>query len=166
MRKGINPNVTAKIYSSFLLKPHQKKYVFPFGKFLRKTGLDEMPQLINVIKGEMSIVGPRPLALQDLENIKKYFPKLYIERENINLLPGITGCWQLNKDESGSIENLVQLDKFYSQHKSFILDLKLFIMSIPITFTAKHKDSILASKENIYPALRVENNNVIGIIDN
>ncbi len=166
MKRVIATDISANSLTSFLLKHHQKKYVFPFGRFLRKTGLDELPQFINVIKGEMSIVGPRPLALEDLENIKTFYPQLYAERENITLLPGITGYWQLNKDESGSIENLIFMDKFYFQHKSFPLDLKLFLMSIPISFTAKHIDSILSANENYYLALTVVTNNAIELFDN
>ena len=166
MKRGIDSNISAYSLSSFLLKPHQKKYVFPFGRFLRKTGLDELPQLINVIKGEMSIVGPRPLALEDLECVKTFYPQLYAERGNINLLPGITGYWQLNKDEAGSVENLILMDKIYFQQKSLLLDIKLFLMSISISLTAKHIDSILSARENYYITLTTINNDAIELFDN
>ncbi|MCX7610519.1 MAG: sugar transferase, partial [Ignavibacterium sp.] len=90
-----------------------KEEVTPLGRFLRKTGLDELPQLLNVLKGEMSLVGPRPLTITDLEHIKKFYPELYNVREKIDCLPGITGLWQLNKDESFSVELLIFWDNLY-----------------------------------------------------
>ncbi len=147
MVKWKNDNACQGGSSSILMKPQNKKYIFPFGKFLRRTGMDELPQLLNIIKGEMSFVGPRPLSLDDLLCIKQHYPALYIEREKINLLPGITGYWQLYKDDSGSIENLISLDKYYYRHKSFLQDIKLILWSIPIILSASHKDSILSSKE-------------------
>ena len=118
-------------------------YVSRFGKFLRKTGLDETPQLINILKGDMNFVGPRPLDLEDLNNIKNEFPVLYCEREKTNLKPGLTGYWQIYKDDARSFENLIELDKYYFENKSFLLDLNLILKSFFISFTGKHKDAIV-----------------------
>ena len=71
--------------------------LYPFGSFLRKTGLDEIPQLINIIKGEMTFVGPRPLDTKDLLYISRYYKNEYEERKKIKIKPGITGLWQINK---------------------------------------------------------------------
>lgn len=118
-------------------------YVSRFGKFLRKTGFDEVPQLINILKGDMNFVGPRPLDLEDLKNIKNKFPVLYCEREKTNLKPGLTGYWQIYKDDESSIENLIELDKYYFENKSFLLDLNLILKSFFISFSGKHKDAIV-----------------------
>lgn len=118
-------------------------YVSRFGKFLRKTGLDEAPQLINILKGDMNFVGPRPLDLEDLNNLKNEFPVLYCEREKTNLKPGLTGYWQIYKDDERSFENLIELDKYYFENKSFLLDLNLILKSFFISFTGKHKDAIV-----------------------
>ncbi len=119
------------------------KYVFPFGKFLRKSGLDELPQLLNVAKGQMSFIGPRPLDLKDLRTIKIYCNDYYQEREKMNLLPGITGFWQINKTEICSIDNLIKLDRHYSKNKSLGLDFKIFFKTFLRVLTGNHKDSIL-----------------------
>lgn len=158
MIKRSNNSIEVDSNYSILNKPQDRKYVYPFGIFLRKTGIDELPQLFNILKGEMSFVGPRPLSLEDLSCIKQNYPAFYFEREEINLLPGITGYWQLNKDYSGSIENLIALDKFYYKHKSFPLDLKLMFKTIPIMLSASHIDSILSSKEFHFIAAAPENN--------
>ena len=113
-----------------------------FGIFLRQTGLDELPQLFNILKGEMNFVGPRPLAFDDLQNIKKYFPELYDVRNELNVKPGLTGFWQINKDENISVENLVAMDKYYVANKSVLLDAAILFKSTMLLLSGKHKDSL------------------------
>ena len=129
--------------SSILQKPYYKFYVFPFGAFLRKTGLDELPQLLNILKGEMSFVGPRPLSINDLNAIKKNFPSYYDERAAINTLPGLSGLWQVNKNYECDIENLIDLDQQYCNNQSFGLDLRIILKSLNVILSAKHHDSII-----------------------
>ena len=123
-----------------------KKYVPPFCRWLRKSGLDEIMQLINVLKGEMSLVGPRPLTISDLKIMKEYEPKIYKRRERLKSKPGITGYWQIFGDRSKGLENLVALDEYYENNKSLLLDLKLLLSTIVLVMTAKHSDSIIDSQ--------------------
>lgn len=96
----------------------------PIGAFVRKTSLDEIPQLINVLKGDMAIIGPRPLLPQ-------YLP-LYNEtqKRRHNVRPGITGWAQVNGRNAISWTRKFELDVWYVDHLSFILDIKIFFLTI------------------------------------
>ena len=94
------------------------------GRFLRKTSLDELPELFNVIKGDMSIVGPRPLLMQYLE---RYTPE-QARRHDVN--PGITGWAQINGRNAISWEDKFKLDVWYVDNWSFWLDVKIIAMTI------------------------------------
>ena len=96
----------------------------PFGKFLRSTSLDELPELWNVLKGDMSLVGPRPLLME-------YLP-LYSEDQmrRHEVLPGITGWTQVNGRNALSWEEKFKLDVWYVDHQSFWLDLKILLMTV------------------------------------
>ncbi len=96
------------------------------GKYLRKTSLDELPQLWNVFKGEMSLVGPRPLPLIESAQI------VGCERRRLSMKPGITGMWQCNGRSTCEYENLICYDLDYVDNWSLLLDLKLLIKTIPI----------------------------------
>ena len=89
------------------------------GKFLRATSLDELLQLVNVLKGDMSFVGPRPLLIKYLDR----YSKEQIKRHNVK--PGITGWAQINGRNSISWNDKFKLDLYYVKHQSFILDLKI-----------------------------------------
>ena len=99
-----------------------KKLTTPWGLFLRKSGFDELPQLINVLKGEMSIVGPRP---EMMFLVEKYGP---LEKERLTVKPGITGLWQISEDRKRLLihENM-DYDLYYVEHFSFNLDLAILI---------------------------------------
>jgi putative colanic acid biosysnthesis UDP-glucose lipid carrier transferase len=108
------------------------KRVTRVGAFLRRTSLDELPQFINVLKGEMSVVGPRPHALEH-DNIYKDLVKGYMFRYRIK--PGITGWAQVNgfRGETDRIEKMmgrVKLDLYYMQHWTFGLDMKIVAMTL------------------------------------
>ena len=94
------------------------------GKFIRRTSLDELPELINVLKGEMSIVGPRPLLVQYLE---RYSPEQARRHE---LPPGITGWAQVNGRNAISWEQRFQLDVWYIDHWSLWLDIRIILMTL------------------------------------
>ena len=98
--------------------------VTPLGKVIRKLSLDELPQLINVLKGQMSFVGPRPLLLE-------YLP-LYTEQQNKRhqVKPGITGWAQVNGRNAISWQEKFKLDVFYKENQSFVLDLKILIKTV------------------------------------
>lgn len=95
-----------------------------FGKFLRSTSIDELPELINVLKGDMSLVGPRPL----LQEYIPLYSKEQIRRHNV--LPGLTGWAQVNGRNSISWCDKFKLDVWYVDNQSFILDIKIILMTI------------------------------------
>lgn len=95
----------------------------PFGKFLRSTSLDELPELINVIKGDMSIVGPRPLLMQYLE---RYTP---VQARRHEVKPGITGWAQVNGRNAITWEEKFAFDVWYVDHHCLALDLKIIAMT-------------------------------------
>ncbi|WP_395051209.1 sugar transferase [Flavobacterium sp.] len=101
------------------------------GKFVRKTSLDEIPQLLNVIRGEMSLIGPRPL-------LPKYLP-LYSETQNRRheVKPGITGWAQINGRNAISWEQKFEYDVWYVDHICFELDLKIFFLTIKKVFISE-----------------------------
>jgi lipopolysaccharide/colanic/teichoic acid biosynthesis glycosyltransferase len=113
------------------------------GFVLRRTGLDELPQLLNVLVGEMSLVGPRPLSLWDLQMMKENDTGLYNRRKLITSKPGITGYWQIYGNRQKGVHDLIEADEHYEKNKSFIYDLFLLTMTIPIIFFTKHSDAII-----------------------
>lgn len=96
----------------------------PFGSFLRSSSLDELPELWNVLKGEMSLVGPRPLLM---EYLPLYSPEQYRRHET---RPGVTGWAQINGRNALSWEEKFKLDVWYVDHRSFWLDLKILFLTI------------------------------------
>jgi len=136
-----NPN-------AIMFRQDLRKYVNPFCTWLRKSGLDELVQLINVLKGEMSLVGPRPLTITDLKIMKNFEPEIHSQREEIKSKPGITGFWQIFGDRNKGLQNLIIMDKYYEKNKSFVLDLKLLFFTSVLVMTAKHSDSIVDSRRN------------------
>src|SRR5437763_11165230 len=95
------------------------------GRFLRATGLDELPQLFNVLKGEMSLVGPRPCTVGEFES---YAPA---QRARVNALPGLTGLWQVNGKNRTTFREMIEMDIFYSRNISLSLDLKIIVRTLP-----------------------------------
>lgn len=111
--------------------------ITPFGRFLRKTRLDEIPQFINVLKGEMSLVGPRPERAFFIEKLKQEIP-WYIRR--IKMKPGITGWAQVKHKYDESIEDVKQkvlYDLYYFENMSLLLDLKIILRTVIVVFTGK-----------------------------
>ena len=100
--------------------------IIPFGVLLRATGLDELPQLINVVKGEMSIVGPRPCLPYEFE---QYLPP---QRERCNTAPGLTGLWQVSGKNETTFSEMVRLDIEYSRRCSLGLDIAIIFKTIPV----------------------------------
>ncbi|MEO1289536.1 MAG: sugar transferase [Chloroflexota bacterium] len=93
------------------------------GKFIRKTSIDELPQLFNVLKGDMSIVGPRPALKYEVDLYKDW------QKERLHALPGITGLWQVTARSSVKFDVMVDLDIEYVHHRSILLDLWIIIMT-------------------------------------
>ena len=98
------------------------------GRFLRKTSLDEIPQIFNILKGEMSFVGPRP----EMPFIVEQYNELH--RERLKVTPGITGLWQLSGDRKKAIHENMDYDLYYKRHVSFFLDLAILIETMIFAF--------------------------------
>ncbi|MBT8377328.1 MAG: sugar transferase [Bacteroidia bacterium] len=103
----------------------------PIGNFCRKFSLDEIPQLFNILKGEMSLIGSRPLP----QRYVPYYNDAQIKR--LNVIPGITGWAQINGRNTISWEERFKLDVYYVKNQSFLLDLKIFIRTIFIVLKRK-----------------------------
>ncbi len=125
------------------VKKKLKAYVPLFSSWLRRTGLDELPQLFNVLLGQMSLVGPRPLMISDLELIKKFHPSYHIIREKLKMKPGMTGLWQLMGDRKRGIDDLIRFELIYEEEHSVLLDLRVILSTIPVILFASGSDSIL-----------------------
>jgi lipopolysaccharide/colanic/teichoic acid biosynthesis glycosyltransferase len=95
------------------------------GRFLRRFSLDELPQLVNVLRGEMSLVGPRPLPQRDYERLDDWHKKRYL------VLPGITGLWQVSGRSELDFDDLVRLDFLYLERWSIFLDLTILLKTVP-----------------------------------
>ena len=101
-----------------------EKRITPFGRFLRASSLDELPEIINVVKGDMSLVGPRPLLMKYLD---LYTPE---QARRHDVRPGITGWAQINGRNALAWEDKFALDVWYVDHYSFFLDLKIMAITI------------------------------------
>jgi lipopolysaccharide/colanic/teichoic acid biosynthesis glycosyltransferase len=105
--------------------------VTPVGQFLRRWSLDELPQLWNVLRGEMSLVGPRPLPQRDFDRLADWHRKRYL------VLPGVTGLWQVSGRSELDFDELVRLDFLYLENWSVFLDLSILLKTIPAVIKAK-----------------------------
>ena len=100
--------------------------ITPLGKILRKTSLDEIPQFLNVLKGEMSIVGPRPIVDEEIKKYKSSLNKV------LSLKPGITGLWQVSGRNNLSYKKRVFLDSSYVKNLNFLLDFRIIIRTLGV----------------------------------
>ena len=106
--------------------------ITPIGKFLRKTSLDELPQFINVLKGDMSVVGPRPVVEEELKKYYKDKAELYK-----SVKPGVTGYWQVEGRSDTDYEERIKMDEYYIKNRSFLMDLKIILKTIKVMITGK-----------------------------
>jgi exopolysaccharide production protein ExoY len=93
----------------------------PFGRILRATGLDELPQIFNVLSGDMSLVGPRPCLPNEFANYESW------QRQRVNGLPGLTGFWQVHGKNKTTFNEMIRMDVFYLNNMSLLLDLKIML---------------------------------------
>jgi exopolysaccharide biosynthesis polyprenyl glycosylphosphotransferase len=114
-----------------IFKMRNDPRVTPVGRVLRRFSLDEFPQLFNVLRGEMSLVGPRPLPKRDYERLEDWHRKRYL------VLPGMTGLWQVSGRSDLDFDELVRLDFLYLERWSVWLDLAILLRTLPAVFRAK-----------------------------
>jgi exopolysaccharide biosynthesis polyprenyl glycosylphosphotransferase len=105
------------------------------GRVLRKTSLDELPQLWNVLKGEMSLVGPRPLQLRDCDRLKDVAPVEYARR--LSVMPGLTGPWQVGGRSEVDGQGMIDLDLDYVETWSLALDVKILFRTVWVVLAGK-----------------------------
>lgn len=114
-----------------LFKLKDDPRITPLGRFLRRWSIDEFPQLLNVLKGDMNLVGPRPLPIEDLKGIEADPEGAFWFEQRSRVNPGITGLWQVAGRSDLSFRRMVELDVYYIQHWSLILDLQILVRTIP-----------------------------------
>jgi lipopolysaccharide/colanic/teichoic acid biosynthesis glycosyltransferase len=117
--------------SGALFKIRDDPRLTPTGRLLRRFSLDELPQLVNVLRGEMSLVGPRPLPMRDFERLEEWHKKRYL------VLPGITGLWQVSGRAELDFDELVRLDFLYLDRWSMFLDLSILLRTIPAVLSRR-----------------------------
>jgi len=115
-------------HSGGCYKPKNDIRVTPIGKYIRRHSIDELPQLVNVLKGEMSIVGPRPYLPDELEEQQKKFKGTegYV-KEMLTVKPGITGFWQVSGRSDVNFDKRIEMDAYYARRKSLVLDLLVLL---------------------------------------
>ena len=101
------------------------------GKFIRKTCIDELPQLVNIIKGDMSIVGPRPPLSNEVEQYNSY------QKQRLLVVPGLTCYWQIQKGEETTFDEWVELDLKYIKERSILLDFRLILLTFKVILSGK-----------------------------
>ena len=107
------------------LDSHRDPRLVPFGRILRVSGLDELPQLINVMRGEMSLVGPRPCISYECEEFEPW------HWQRFDAFPGLTGLWQVSGKNRTTFDEMVRLDIEYSQRANLWLDLRIMVRTVP-----------------------------------
>ena len=125
MNKLIRGDLDSGQDDSSLYKIQDDPRVTEFGHFMRRTSLDELPQLFNVVTGSMSLVGPRPPIAYEVQQYKSW----HLQR--LSVKPGITGLWQVSGRSATTFDEMVELDLEYIDNRSFFTDLKILFQTIP-----------------------------------
>lgn len=120
-----------KLYEQYRRNSYKLKQdprVTKVGKFIRKHSIDEVPQLINILKGEMSLVGPRPYYFDELKNQQKKFPETKeLAKEVLKVRPGITGAWQVSGRSEVNFDKRIQMDAGYAKRRSIWFDILVLL---------------------------------------
>ena len=127
------------------------------GRVLRATGLDELPQLFNVLRKEMSLVGPRPCTPNEARCYKDW------QHERFNALPGLTGYWQVNGKNKTTFSQMVEMDIYYTRNASFWLDLMILVRTVPAIMVQMIESRICAARRQLETGpLRQEKSRPLG----
>lgn len=125
--------------------------IIPGGRILRALGIDELPQLFNVVRGEMSLVGPRPCLAFEWEKLRDW------QKERYNSAPGLTGYWQVNGKNKTTFARMIEMDIWYTKNVSLFVDLKIILKTVPAllmhALERKKRIDIVKAKESPIPAL-------------
>lgn len=127
-------NLTPEIPTEHFTENHSASFLLKSGIVLRKYSLDELPQLINIMKGEMKFIGPRPCMVNNEEIVKNLREECGVDK----LVPGITGWAQVNGRDLNSFEKKVSLDFYYLKNKSILLDIKIIIKTLIVVLLRKN----------------------------
>ncbi|TWD92382.1 exopolysaccharide biosynthesis polyprenyl glycosylphosphotransferase [Neobacillus bataviensis] len=117
--------------SGAMFKMKDDPRITKVGKFIRKTSIDELPQLFNVLKGDMSLVGPRPPLLREVAEYSDY------DKQRLLVLPGCTGLWQVSGRNSVGFAEMVELDIHYIQNRSVMTDIMILLKTVLVLFGSK-----------------------------
>ncbi|QIZ10732.1 sugar transferase [Priestia megaterium] len=117
--------------SGAMFKMKDDPRITKVGKFIRKTSIDELPQLFNVLRGEMSLVGPRPPLPREVAVYTEY------DKQRLLVTPGCTGLWQVSGRNSLGFEEMVELDLQYIRERSFLYDIKIILKTVLVLFGSK-----------------------------
>jgi lipopolysaccharide/colanic/teichoic acid biosynthesis glycosyltransferase len=118
-----------------LFKLREDPRITPLGRFLRRSSLDELPQLINVLRGEMSLVGPRPLQLRDSDRLQTLDREGYLRR--LEVMPGLTGPWQVGGRSEVDYRHMVRLDLEYIENWSLLNDLRIILQTFVVVLLGR-----------------------------
>lgn len=130
-REFINGNHAAAKATGGIFKPANDKRITPVGKIIRKASIDELPQLFNVVRGEMSLVGPRPSMSYEIDAYKPWHFR------RLEVLPGMTGLAQIRGRSSLTFQQIVSYDIEYIDHRSLLLDLQILVKTPTVVFSGR-----------------------------
>lgn len=127
-----NPQLNEEWKTYFKLKNDPR--LTPIGKFLRTASLDELPQMWNVLKGDLSIVGPRPIAIENPQNAREEIRKYFGDKTDkiLSVKPGLTCIWQTRGRNLLTFEERILLEENYVDSQSFLLDIQIILKTVPV----------------------------------
>lgn len=125
-------------YKKSSFKLYDDPRVTQVGKFIRKYSIDEVPQLVNILRGEMSLIGPRPYFADELEDQQKKYPHTQkLVRQALSVRPGITGQWQVSGRSEVNFDKRIEMDAHYASEKSLWYDLKILLKTPLVMLSGK-----------------------------
>lgn len=131
LEKYLEENPDKKVEWETFHKLEDDPRVTPIGNFIRRTSIDELPQILNVLKGEMSLIGPRPYLPREQEEMGEYY------KDIIKVKPGISGYWQVHGRSNVTFESRLLMDKWYVHNRHLVMDIKLLWKTIGVVLDRK-----------------------------